>query len=192
MRYAGDTQPDDLACTLDAEGHEPARIEHVRFSPERAALIKSDVDVAFRQEVCRSSPASRCLSLLQAGSVRSASARVSTSTNTRSWLESAQNFQGDMTEGFPHVMRMFSADAGSILAVADGESELLYAVFMILGSRRETESRLGPGTKSGFEPESLRLLSVGGLTCMLCAGAARRRSSGATTSRCSGARSGSR
>lgn len=132
MRYAGDTQPDDLACTLDAEGHEPARIEHVRFSPERAALIKSDVDVAFRQEVCRSSPASRCLSLLQAGSVRSASARVSTSTNTRSWLESAQNFQGDMTEGFPHVMRMFSADAGSILAVADGESELLYAVFMIL------------------------------------------------------------
>lgn len=45
-----------------------------------------------------------------------------------------QNFKGDMTEGFREVMRMFSEEADLLLSTADAESELLYAVFMVLVS----------------------------------------------------------
>jgi len=94
MRYAGNTRPDTLAFTLDSDGHDPESFQelNVRLDVDRAAKIKTDVELAFLQE----------------------------------------NFKGDMTEGFRKVMRMFSEEADLLLSTADAESELLYAVFMVL------------------------------------------------------------
>lgn len=50
-RYARDTLSDDEALRLEVDGYRPYGFESINFAPERAEKLRSDVDVAFLQEV---------------------------------------------------------------------------------------------------------------------------------------------